>query len=53
MPHEDVIPSGRSRIVPTQYDEKHMDPGAVAMVIRCIERAEILQEGVEDADQGS
>jgi hypothetical protein len=30
---------------------KHMDPGAVAMVIRCIERAEILQEGgTEDAD---
>jgi hypothetical protein len=29
---------------------KHMDPGAVAMVIRCIERAEILQEGAEDAD---
>ena len=28
---------------------KHMDPGAVSMVIRCIERAEILQEkGVED-----
>ena len=23
---------------------KHMDPGAVAMVIRCIERAEVLQE---------
>lgn len=24
---------------------KHMDPGAVSMVIRCIERAEVLQEG--------
>lgn len=32
---------------------KHMDPGAVAMVIRCIERAEILQEGAENADEGS
>jgi hypothetical protein len=27
---------------------KHMDPGAVSMVIRCIERAEVLQE--EEAD---
>jgi len=30
---------------------KHMDPGAVTMVIRCIERAEVLQqEETEDAD---
>jgi hypothetical protein len=29
---------------------KHMDPGAVSMVIRCIERAEVLQEEeAEDA----
>ena len=27
---------------------KHMDPGAVSMVIRCIERAEVLQEEGED-----
>lgn len=27
---------------------KHMDPGAVSMVIRCIERTEVLQQ--EEAD---
>lgn len=33
---------------------KHMDPGAVAMVIRCIERAQLLQQQEEaDADQES
>ena len=34
---------------------KHMDPGAAAMVIRCIERAALLQEqeGDDDADEES
>ncbi len=29
---------------------KHMDPGAVATVIRCIERAKLLQQQKEESD---
>jgi hypothetical protein len=42
--HARVWAFGSIVVVMHRPHGKHMDPGAVSMVIRCIERAEVLQE---------